>query len=125
MGDTKNVSDIIDAIGVMSSSINSQFELWVTISFAVIIASYVAGHQLPRPLKHLIASLYVSVSLLLLLMLASAVRFGGTYAEAGLYGDADFLTYSIIFLRLFVWVLGTVAALVFIYKGNQGKNNIS
>jgi|GEM_PF-3270662 len=69
MEQDSTISEFVSVLDAVQSNINSQFELWVTITFAVIIASYIAGHKLPTLLKHLIATLCISVSLLLWLML--------------------------------------------------------
>ena len=42
--------ELIQLYDVVTSSVNSQFELWITITFAVIIASYIAGHRLAKSL---------------------------------------------------------------------------
>jgi len=45
--------ELIQLYDVVTSSVNSQFELWITITFAVIIASYIAGHRLAKSLQYL------------------------------------------------------------------------
>ncbi len=113
--------ELIQLYDATFSNINTQFELWITITFAVIIASYIAGHRLERSLQYLIAALYSAVSLLLLLMLVSAVNFAGEFDAFGVQVQQDPLTVMIVFLRVGVWILGTVATLVFIFK--RGKDN--
>ena len=41
-----NNEELILLYDVVTGSVNEQFELWLTITFAVIIASYLAGHRL-------------------------------------------------------------------------------
>ena len=111
--------ELILLYDVVTGSVNAQFELWLTITFAVIIASYIAGHRLAKSLQYLIAVLYMSVSVLLFLMLAGAVQFSaqfdalvaGTSTAGGLVG-------VIVVLRTSVWILGTIATIVFIFKGH-------
>ena len=50
--------EFIELMGITTTSINSQFELWLTVTFAVIVASYLAGHRLSNALRYLIAALY-------------------------------------------------------------------
>ena len=71
--------ELIQLYDVVTSSVNSQFELWITITFAVIIASYIAGHRLAKSLQYLVAILYTSVSILLYLMLVGAVQFADQF----------------------------------------------
>ena len=96
--------------------------MWLTITFAVIIASYIAGYKLSMFLQILVAVLYSLVSLLLLLMLIDAIRFAGELGGIGIFTDSDDpLTIVIVFLRMLVWLIGTTATIIFIFKG-QGKN---
>lgn len=101
------------------SNINSQFELWLTITFAVIIASYIAGHRLRKSLQILIATLYVAVSLLLFLMLVGTVSFASQFSGIGIFVDPTMGELTIAVLRGGVWVLGTIATLIFIFKGHR------
>jgi hypothetical protein len=112
--------ELIQLYEVVTGSVNAQFELWLTITFAVIIASYIAGHRLAKSLQYLIAILYTSVSVLLYLMLVGAVQFSaqfdalkaGTLTEEGLF-------VAIVLLRTSVWILGTIATIVFVFKGHK------
>lgn len=109
--------EFIELIAVTSGSIDSQFELWLTVTFAVIIASYLAGHKLSPGLQHLIAILYTFVSILLFMLLWQAV-----FLMDFMLGDlASWGPYRIVVaaLRVIVWVIGSVATLIFIYKGHK------
>ena len=57
-----NNEELILLYDVVTGSVNEQFELWLTITFAVIIASYLAGHRLARSLQYLIATIYTAMS---------------------------------------------------------------
>lgn len=112
--------ELIELVTYTVTTINAQFELWITITFAVIIASYIAGHKLSRSLQYLIATLYALVSVLLFAMLVGAVRFMGRFDAGGLFAsEVDLLQYFIGLLRVVVWVLGSVATLIFIFKGQN------
>jgi hypothetical protein len=99
--------------------VNSQFELWLTITFAVIIASYIAGHNLSRSLRQLIASLYLLVSILLLAVAAGAVSFAREMGGTSILEVPSFLGYTIALLRPTVWILGTITTIIFIFSGNR------
>jgi hypothetical protein len=119
--------EYIQLLSYMTANINDQFELWLTITFAVIIASYIAGHRISKNLKYCFAALYLSVSTLLLLLLVQTVssaqsiagtpqfQFGITEQDAG-------VSSVIGILRLLVWTGGSVVALAFILRG-FGQNN--
>lgn len=119
MREELNNEELIQLYDAVFTNINTQFELWITITFAVIIASHISGHRLERSLQYLVATLYSAVSLLLLLMLVNAVSFAGSFNAFGVQASQDPMTIFIAVLRVGVWILGTVATLVFIFK--RGK----
>ena len=114
--------ELILLYDVVSNSINSQFELWLTITFAVIIASYLAGHKLARFLQYLIAVLYTAVSILLYLMLVGAIQFSQEFGVARGASSESNLVLSIVVLRTLVWIFGTIATVVFIFRGQRGDD---
>jgi hypothetical protein len=52
-------------------------------------------------------------------MMAFAAKFAGDMGGFGIYIEQDGLTVFIVFLRIFVWILGSIATLVFIFKGDR------
>ncbi len=120
MREELNNEELIQLYEVVTNSVNAQFELWVTITFAVIIASYLAGHRLPRTLQYLIAVLYTAVSVLLFLMLLGAIQFSQQFnLDLGASSDSN-LVLSVVVLRVAVWILGSIATIVFIFMGHKG-----
>ena len=118
--------ELIELLAFAYSSIDSQFELWLTITFAVIIASYIAGHRLPKWLRYCFAVLYTLVSILLLLMLYSTVRTSRILiGEPTIFigpDSGDPLMLTIVILRNLVWLIGTVVTVFFILKGFRERN---
>ncbi len=112
--------ELIQLYDAVSGNVNTQFELWITITFAVIIASYIAGHRLVKSLRYLIATLYTAVSALLILMLIRAVQFPQQF-DVMIFGASSTsnVVTAIVVLRTAVWVLGTIATIVFIFKGHK------
>ena len=112
--------ELIQLYDVVTSGVNAQFELWITITFAVIIASYLAGHRLARSLQYIIATLYTAVSVLLFLMLLGAVQFSQQFDALNLGASSESnLVLAIVVLRVSVWILGTIATILFIFKGHK------
>ena len=118
--------ELIEALAFGYSQIDSQFEIWLTITFAVIIASYIAGHRLAPWLRYCFAILYTAVSALLLLMLYNTVRI-----SISLIGDSnsyigpvpeDPLLLTIVILRNLVWFGGTLVTVLFILKGFRERD---
>ena len=112
--------ELILLYDVVTGSVNAQFELWLTITFAVIIASYLAGHRLARSLQYLMATLYTVVSVLLYLMLLRAVQFSQQFdaLTVGAFSESN-VVLAIAVLRTSAWILGTIATIVFIFKGQK------
>ena len=102
MAEKLTIEEQAEIYGAVFSNVNSQFETWLTITFAVIIASYIAGYKLSMFLQILVAVLYSLVSLL------HAIRFAGELGGIGIFTDSDDpLTIVIVFLRMLVWLIGT------------------
>ncbi|MCX2979896.1 hypothetical protein EYC98_03355 [Halieaceae bacterium IMCC14734] len=111
--------ELIQLYDVVTGGVNAQFELWITITFAVIIASYLAGHRLARSLQYMIATLYTAVSVLLYLMLLGAVQFSQQFdLNLGVSSESK-VVLAIVVLRTAVWILGTIATIVFVFKGHK------
>ena len=115
--------ELIQLYEVATGSIKAQFELWLTITFAVIIASYLAGHRLAKSLQYLIATLYSAVSVLLFLMLVGAIQFSQQFDQQLGVASESSLVLAIVVLRTAVWVLGTIATIVFIFKGHKDDSS--
>ncbi|NQX87791.1 MAG: hypothetical protein HRT77_03915 [Halioglobus sp.] len=119
MREELNNEELIQLYEVVTGSVNTQFELWLTITFAVIIASYLAGHRLAKSLQYLIATLYSAVSVLLFLMLVGAIQFSEQFNQPLGVASESNLVLAIVVLRVAVWILGTIATIVFIFKGHK------
>jgi hypothetical protein len=111
--------ELIQLYDAMMSNINAQFQLWLTVTFAVIIASHAVGANLSRPLRYLMAVLYLSVSILLMTLMAAAAEFGATGGLGFGGGDRSGSTVLIVALRFLVWILGSMATLIFIFKSGR------
>jgi hypothetical protein len=120
MGEKLTNEEVIQLYDVVTGGVSAQFELWITITFAVIIASYIAGHRLAKSLQYLIATLYTAVSVLLFLMLLGAVQFSQQFDGLNLgISSGSNLAVAVAVLRIAVWILGTIATIVFIFKGHK------
>jgi hypothetical protein len=122
-----STEEVIEFLAFSIGNINQQFELWLTITFAVIVASYVAGHKLSRVLRIWFVVLYSMVSSLLLLMLVSSGIAIQTYvAESQTqlgFESTQPLGLAIIILRMLVWIVGTGFTIFFILRGFRAANS--
>ena len=99
------------------SEINLQFEFWLTVTFAVIVASFVAGTQLVQKLRVAAAFLYVLAVVVFLSRVYYAANdvelFKAALNEAGVAMQTPWVT---LFSRASLVVLGTAATLLFLLK---------
>ena len=124
MREELNNEELIQLYDVVTSSVNAQFELWLTITFAVIIASYIAGHRLAKSFRYIIATLYTAVSVLLFLMLLGAVQFSSQFDAIAIGTSTEATLIKVIgVLRTLVWAFGSIVTIVFIFQGHKADTN--
>ena len=111
---------------IREAVIDSQFQFWITITFAVIVASFVAGKRLSRRSRLVIAVLYSFA------VMIPASRWWYVTADAAVFRDAlseigvalDFPAFTAI-TRFIIFMLGTSATLIFLltnwFHDNTGK----
>ena len=59
----------------VNQDIDTQFQVWISITFAVLVASFVAGPRLSRVARLAIAAMYVSAALILYLRYIRAASY--------------------------------------------------
>jgi hypothetical protein len=113
--DRLSPADLAELFHLRETVIDTQFQFWITVTFAVIVASFVGGDYLSRRLRSVMAVLYglsvvVFVSRwLYVAMDASLLR--ARLVELGI--PATFPWVAVV-SRVVLIALGTVAALVFL-----------
>jgi hypothetical protein len=110
-----STSDLLNLVLTQRGSIDLQFQFWLTITFAVIVASFSAGDRLDRKLRVMAAGLY----LLATAHLATRWIYDGSVASrwvAVLHArGVDFgIPWFAVYARMALMVLGTTAAVVFL-----------
>ncbi len=110
------VADLIELLQNESASIDMQFQLWITITSAVIIASFAARHHLSFWMRAFIAVMYTLASVTIAFRYANdASQFVFLHNELGIRG-VDYPTFiDLRILRGLVYSCGTVATLVFMF----------
>ena len=102
-------------------SMDTQFQYWMSVTFAVVVASFVAGERLSRPMRLLAAVLYLLASILLISRFWQFARTTRMY-EIDL-ADAGTPTTSagslIPITRLLLFGLGTASALYFLFMAKK------
>ena len=110
------VAELIELLQNESASIDMQFQLWITITSAVIIASFAARHHLTFWLRAFIAVMYTLASATIAFRYANdASQFVFLHNELRIRG-VDYPTFiDLRILRGLVYSCGTVATLVFMF----------
>ena len=127
MNQSLSTEEAIELLALSIENINQQFELWLTITFAVIVASYIAGHKLSRVFRLWFVTLYLMVSILLFLMLASSgltiqTLIANSPTPLG-FDTSDPLSIVVIALRVLVWIVGTAVTVFFILRGFRAEDD--
>ena len=110
------VAELIELLQNESASIDMQFQLWITITSAVIIASFAARHHLSFWMRAFIAVMYTLASATIAFRYANdASQFVFLHNELRIRG-VDYPTFiDLRTLRSLVFSFGTVATLVFMF----------
>jgi hypothetical protein len=96
--------------------IDTQFQYWITITFAVVVAGFAVGRRLSRMLRFVVAGLYVLTTAILVIRTVTTGR--ATSLIVGTLEDSEALLFafpvSVPVLRMIVYFLGTLAAIYFL-----------
>ncbi len=113
--DQMSTAELTELYLTIESAIYTQFEYWLTVTFAVVVASFVARTRLNRKLRLGLALLYALACVVLLSRWTysglDAAVFRAALLESGVVLRTPWVT---IFSRLLLFALGTAAALYFL-----------
>ena len=117
--------ELVETYFWASEAIDTQFQYWITVTFAVVVAAFAAGERLTRAMRWVVAGLYLSTAFLLSARIGvfstTLATVVGHAQDSGL-GDlipigGFFLQYG----RPFILLAGTIAALWFLLKRVPAK----
>ncbi len=118
------VAELIELLQNESASIDMQFQLWITITSAVIIASFAARHHLSFWMRAFIAVMYTLASATIAFRYANdASQFVFLHNELGIRGVDYPVFIDLRILRGLVYSCGTVATLVFMFVKPSSKTD--
>jgi len=118
------VAELIELMQNESASIDMQFQLWITVTSAVVIACHAARNHLTLWLKTFVVSMYVLATAAITLRYANdASQFQFLSAELQTRGVAYPSVGDLRLLRTLVYIIGTAATLLFVFK-NPGARRI-
>ncbi len=113
-------SDLLNLLLTQRTSIDLQFQFWLSITFAVIVAGFVAGRRLDLKLRLLAAVLYVLATAHLATRWMYDGGIGERWVTVLISRGVDIgIPWVAVYLRMAVMLLGTVSALVFLFRRDR------
>jgi len=113
--DKVSTAELMNLLLVQRGSIDLQFQFWLTITFAVLVAAFVAGQRLRRGLRWLAAFLYAMASAHLMLRWTYDGSVGQRWIEELVRRGVDIaIPWTAVYLRMALMVVGTISTLVFL-----------
>jgi hypothetical protein len=116
--DQYSLAEITELYFVAGASMDAQFEYWVSVTFAVVVAGFAAGDRLTKKLSYLAAVLYALATFVLITRFINsaqtAVLFGDIVTEAGVGISRTAL--PTVIARFLLFALGAFAALYFLLR---------
>jgi hypothetical protein len=108
-------AELAELFFAQGSAIDAQFQYWITITFAVIVANFVAGKRLSKRSRVVVALLYALAVVVLVsrwyYLAVDAAQFRLQLRELGVTLSFPWLT---LFTRVVLVVLGAAASLIFL-----------
>ncbi len=115
----EHASDLFALFQTAVAGIDSQFEFWLTITFALVVSTFFAGHVLTRGVRIMIASLYLVSIILVSLQLAfhhqQARYLVSLLVDIGLEVPPTQAVWADA-VRILVFSMGSLAAIVFVVR---------
>lgn len=113
-------AELMELYILLESSIDTQFQAWLTVTFGIIVVSYVSKGQLSKRIRLVVAVLYTVVIVALFARwMFDALRLldlTNILATRGInFGPLGGLSIIAPIARIIAFVLGSVAALYFLY----------
>lgn len=124
--DQLTLAEIYELGHLAAVRMDTQFQYWLSVTFAVVVAAFVAGDRLNEPLRYLAAILYLLAAFVLISQFryegVTAFIFGQAMSESGL----DMLPavgYPVVVARFVLFALGTLAALYFLLRPQDQRRS--
>jgi len=119
------IADLIGLLQNESASIDMQFQLWITVTSAVVIASFAAGNHFSKRMKVFIAVMYALASAAIGLRYANdASQFLFLNHELKLRGVVYPAVIDLRILRAIIYVFGTLATSIFVFTLGRPRSDI-
>jgi hypothetical protein len=108
-----NSAEIMEIIALLEASIDMQFQIWLTVTFAYIASTYLSREELPKSVLYSGTVLYICIVLALYFRwIADGIRAQSLISELAIREIAfDASDYAFIF-RLLTFAVGSILAIV-------------
>lgn len=122
--DQVSIAELIELLQNESASIDMQFQLWITITSAVVIASFAARDQLSMGLKIFIAFMYILAIVTIIVRYANdASQFVFIKTELSKRGVEYPAVGDLRVLRSLVYSIGSLATIFFVFFNPKKKRS--
>jgi hypothetical protein len=115
--DKYSYAELTEFFFLAQSAMDTQFQYWITVTFAAVVAGFIAGERLTRLVRILAATLYILASVVLFMrFIGSALTMVGIQEflmEEDAFALAQF-GLRLAPLRISLFLVGTAAALFFL-----------
>jgi len=108
---------------ILRDDLGTQFQYWLSITFAILIASYIAGERFLMPWRIFAAVLYgLTTAVFSIRYYVSGLNFRNYLGELGTRGDLwTDQTSILIGIRMTLFVVGTIGTLWFLFATDSEK----
>ena len=109
------------------AAVDAQFEFWLTVTFGVLVASFVAGARLSARLRWLLAFFYLWASVLFLTRYVAASVYLNSYVELAAQYEVPVLAPISPLagrLRFALWVVGGLTTAILVVRGHRHKGEV-
>ena len=120
--DSLSTFELIEIALLSRESVDNQFQYWVTITFAVIVASFAAGEKLSRNWRVAISGLYLLATAMFFARYVSDGLQYQMYVDAFIARGGKWGTQIVPILgvlRISIYAVGTIVALTFLNWSNS------
>ena len=121
--DSLSTAELLELAMILRDDLGTQFQYWLSITFAILIASYIAGKRFLMPWRIFAAVLYgLATAVFSIRYYVSGLNFRNYLGELGTRGDLwTDQTSILIGIRMTLFVVGTIGTLWFLFATDSEK----
>ena len=119
-----STAELLEIAILLRDDLEDQFQFWLSITFAVIVASFIAGDRLRYSWRTVIGALYLLATVLFAFRLSESAQNLMLYLQPALERGAEWTNSGdlVFLLRAAVMLVGTCATIWFLYAGRKGTD---